>query len=74
MVSGIGHETAHQWFAHLVTAAWWDDVWLNEDMATWIEEKALAAFDPGLAAERSRIGSVRLRRRSRFRAEDSFSR
>ncbi|CAN5611060.1 hypothetical protein BH11MYX1_BH11MYX1_12960 [soil metagenome] len=46
LVSTIGHETAHQWFCDLVTANWWDDLWLNESFATWIEDKVLRAFDP----------------------------
>jgi len=46
IVSVLGHETAHQWFGDLVTAAWWDDIWLNESFATWIEDKILAAADP----------------------------
>jgi len=37
--STITHEIAHQWFGDLVTPAWWDDMWLNESFATWLEAK-----------------------------------
>jgi alanyl aminopeptidase len=50
------HEIAHQWFGDYVTLAWWDDTWLNESFASWMETKIVTAWQPTWDLD---IGSVR---------------
>jgi alanyl aminopeptidase len=45
-LEGSAHELAHQWFGDLVTTAWWDDIWLNEGFARWMENKIVAEYEP----------------------------
>jgi tricorn protease interacting factor F2/3 len=42
----LSHEIAHQWFGNLVTMAWWDDLWLNESFATFLEAKVTDRIAP----------------------------
>jgi aminopeptidase N len=37
------HEVAHLWFGCLVGPQWWDDVWLDEAIASYLSYAALAA-------------------------------
>ncbi|HTW39784.1 MAG TPA: M1 family metallopeptidase [Thermoplasmata archaeon] len=46
----ISHEVAHQWFGNLVTMKGWNEIWLNESLAAFLETKICEKIDPAMDA------------------------
>jgi cytosol alanyl aminopeptidase len=52
------HELAHQWTGDTVTLAWWNDLWLNEAFATWMQQKVTMKVHPEYRADLDRISGA----------------
>ncbi|XP_014677159.1 PREDICTED: aminopeptidase N-like [Priapulus caudatus] len=42
----IAHEIAHMWFGNLVTNDWWNDLWLQEGFASYVEYLGMNRTEP----------------------------
>ncbi len=51
------HEMAHQWFGDYVTLAWWDDTWLNESFASWMQGKIVDQWKPAWEGPIETVGA-----------------
>jgi alanyl aminopeptidase len=49
------HELAHQWTGDTVTMTWWNDLWLNEAFATWMQKKITEKVHPEYRADLDRV-------------------
>jgi len=49
------HELAHQWTGDTVTTEWWNDIWLNEAFATWMQQKVTMEVHPEYRADLDRV-------------------
>lgn len=62
------HELAHYWFGDYVTNAWWDDTWLNEALAQWLDAHITDALEPSW-----RFGLRRLQRTASAMSSDALA-
>lgn len=67
------HEVAHLWFGGLVGPRWWDDVWLDEAVATYLSYAALAAV-AGVSESLSWTGFAYTEKAVAYKADDLPSR
>lgn len=54
------HELAHYWFGDFVTMRWWDDTWLNESLASWVDAKITDRLEPSWRYSLDRLWQLRV--------------
>uniref|UniRef100_A0ABI7WVE5 Aminopeptidase n=1 Tax=Felis catus TaxID=9685 RepID=A0ABI7WVE5_FELCA len=63
----VSHELAHQWFGNLVTMEWWNDLWLNEGFAKFMEFVSVTVTHPEL-----KVGACILNMLRDYLSADAF--
>ena len=58
IIEVIAHEIAHQWFGNIVSMKWWNDLWLNEGFALYMQYIGSDAVRPSWDIHEDMVNTV----------------